>query len=93
MQLKELLQKQMKGEVAIVDVRNEDEHKANNPLSSVNIPLASLGSNPEQIKRFDKQVVLVCLSGRRSEIAQETIRHALDIEIDILEDGLQALLQ
>ncbi len=91
--LKELLQRQMKGEVVIVDVRNEDEHEANNPLSSVNIPLASLGSNPEQIKRFDKQVVLVCLSGRRSEIAQETIRHALDIEIDILEDGLQALLQ
>lgn len=93
MQLKELLQKQMKEEIVIVDVRNEDEHKANNPLSSINIPLASLGSNPEQIEVFDKQVVLVCLSGRRSEIAQETIKHTLGIEVEVLEDGLQALLQ
>jgi rhodanese-related sulfurtransferase len=91
--LKELLQKQMRNEIVIVDVRNEDEYKTNNPLPSVNIPLASLGANPEQIVGFDKPVVLVCLSGRRSEIAQEAIHNSTDIKVEVLEDGLQALIQ
>ena len=93
MDLKELLQRQMKGEIVIIDVRNEDEHKAQNPLASINIPLSSLGENPQQIIQFDKDIVLVCLSGRRSEIAQETIRSSLGLDVRVLRGGLEALLQ
>lgn len=92
MGLKELLEKQMKGEVFIVDVRNEDEHTAHNPLSSINIPLSSLHANPEQIQTFDKQVVLVCFSGRRSEMAQEAIKNILGLHVDVLENGLQTII-
>jgi len=93
MDLKELLQRQMKGEIVIIDVRNEDEHKAQNPLASINIPLSSLGENPQQIIQFDKDIVLVCLSGRRSEIAQETIRSSLGLDVRVLRGGLETLLQ
>tara|TARA_B100000378_G_C17974462_1_gene388257 strand:+ start:564 stop:845 length:282 start_codon:yes stop_codon:yes gene_type:complete len=93
MDLKELLQKQMQGEIIIIDVRNEDEHKARNPLSSINIPLSSIGQNPHQITQFNKEIVLVCFSGRRSEIAQETIRNTLGLEVLSLNGGLEMLLK
>ena len=93
MDLKELLQKQMKGEIVIIDVRNEDEHKAQNPLASINIPLSLLGEDPHQVALFDKDIVFVCLSGRRSEIAQETIRNSLGLDTYVLLGGLETLLQ
>ena len=84
-----------KQDVVVIDVRSKDEHKEYNPIpSSINIPLQSLGENPELIKPYtDKKIVLVCLSGRRSEIARETIENALGVSVETLNGGLQTLNQ
>jgi rhodanese-related sulfurtransferase len=57
----------------IVDVRSPEEFATGRVPGAINIPLDSIEKRSAEIPK-DKSVVLTCRSGRRSGLAQETLR-------------------
>jgi sulfur-carrier protein adenylyltransferase/sulfurtransferase len=65
----------MQAEGAIlIDVRETDEHVLGLPKNALAVPRASLEKNPTAfIRNLDDRVLLICGSGRRSQMAAETL--------------------
>ena len=56
----------------IIDVRTPGEYANGHLKNSINIPLNSLGTNLNKIKK-DKPVITCCASGGRSSIARKVL--------------------
>ena len=50
----------------IIDVRSQEEFASGHILNSQNIPLPTLSSRIEEIKKLNKPVIACCRSGMRS---------------------------
>ena len=57
-------------EVTIIDVRTPLEFKAGHVDTAINVPLATLDSQIERIKKMRQPIVTCCASGHRSGIAE-----------------------
>lgn len=73
----------------IVDVREPDEFAQGHLAGAVNIPLGQVETRKGEIPK-DKTVVLMCRSGRRSGLAQETLAKAGFTNLRNLEGGILA---
>ena len=63
----------------IIDVRTVAEYRGGNISDSKNIPLNKLSSKVEQIRKWNKPVVVCCASGIRSGIAVSILKkHGID---------------
>lgn len=67
-ELKELLEK---GAV-VVDVRNEQEYALGHAKGSVNIPVNSILSRADELRRYE-HIIVCCMSGVRSTLAKEIL--------------------
>ena len=63
----------VKNGAQIIDVRTPGEFKAGHIRGAVNIPLQTISSQLERIKR-DKPVITCCASGMRSASAQSILK-------------------
>lgn len=61
-QVKEMIQ----SGAVIIDVRSPEEFQGGHVAGSKNIPLQSIKSRLDEIKKIDKPIVLCCASGNRS---------------------------
>ncbi len=57
----------------IIDVRTPGEFAGGNVKGSLNIPLASLNSQMQKLKK-DKPIITCCASGMRSSSAKSTLQ-------------------
>jgi phage shock protein E len=60
----------------IIDVRNPSEFRQGNIQGSKNIPVNEIGSKVEMIRKWNKPVITVCLSGARSASAKSVLSSA-----------------
>jgi len=60
----------------IIDVRERDEYKAEHVAESINVPLSQFGTvAPGVLAHFmDRKILLMCRSGKRSEMAAHEAR-------------------
>ena len=72
----------------IVDIRNPDELESGKIHNSINIPMDTLKEHPDDL-RGRTNVYLVCSSGKRCEIAAETLE-LQNIHPIILEGGISS---
>jgi phage shock protein E len=70
-----ILQAIEKGAV-IVDVRNPNEFRQGHIQGSKNIPVNEIRSKVEMIRKWNKPVITVCLSGGRSSAAKSVLASA-----------------
>ena len=70
-----MLQALEKGAV-IIDVRNPGEFRQGHIQGSKNIPVNEIGSKVEMIRKWNKPVITVCLSGGRSAAAKSVLASA-----------------
>lgn len=54
----------------VIDVRSPEEFNGGHVVDSVNIPLQDVPHHLEQIKSYEKPLILCCASGNRSGQAQ-----------------------
>lgn len=66
----------IKNGAVIIDVRTEGEFKSGHIKGSKNYPLQSLRSKVNDIKKLNKPVITVCLSGGRSSSAKSMLQSA-----------------
>jgi rhodanese-related sulfurtransferase len=59
----------------LLDVREDDEWTAGHAQGAQHIPLGALGEQADQVPR-DRDVYVICKSGRRSERAAEALNSA-----------------
>jgi phage shock protein E len=74
-----IIQAMEKGAV-IIDVRNPSEFRQGHIQGSKNIPVNEIRSKVEMIRKWNKPVITVCLSGGRSAAAK-TVLSAAGIEV------------
>lgn len=81
----------LKGDVLLIDVRNPDEvaEQAYDVKNIINIPLDSIESEMDRIPK-DKQVILVCRSGKRSGTAFDLLKEKGYTNIATMEGGILA---
>lgn len=60
----------------VLDVRTPGEFRGGNARGSKNIPLSDLPSRVDEIKKWNKPVVLCCRSGTRAGQAQQVLAKA-----------------
>ncbi len=60
----------------LIDVRTPAEYSNGKPKNSKNVPLDTIGSKIENIKKLNKPVVLCCQSGMRSGRATAMLKRA-----------------
>lgn len=60
----------------IIDVRNPHEFKQGHIQGSKNIPVNEIRSKLEMIRKWNKPVITVCLSGGRSAAAKSVLTSA-----------------
>jgi len=85
-ELKELLDsKHAEDEIILIDVRESDEFSENSIPGSISVPLGDLDTSTvlQEISK-ESQIVVVCLSGCRSEFAQQMLldmgfKHVYDL--------------
>jgi rhodanese-related sulfurtransferase len=70
-----IIQAMEKGAV-IIDVRNPNEFKGGHIQGSKNIPVNEIRSKVEMIRKWNKPVITVCLSGGRSAAAKSVLSAA-----------------
>jgi phage shock protein E len=58
----------------IIDVRMPGEYKTGNIRGSVNIPLEKVHEKFAIIKKYNKPVIVCCVSGMRSSVASRKLR-------------------
>ena len=68
--------KTLQKNAAIIDVRTKDEFRTGHIKSSINIPLQSLGSRIDEIRKLNKPVITCCASGVRSGMAKKVLEKA-----------------
>lgn len=66
----------MRKGAVIVDVRSQAEFKSGHINGSRNYPLDSLRSKINDLKKMNKPVITVCLSGGRSGMAKNLLKAA-----------------
>ncbi|MDP2227664.1 MAG: rhodanese-like domain-containing protein [Moraxellaceae bacterium] len=86
-----LLQQQAaQADLLVLDVRSAEEFAAGHVPGAINVPLPDVSAAHPQLKSWkDRQVVVYCRSGRRSELAIKTLEAAgfsrvLHLEGDML---------
>lgn len=70
-----IIQAMEKGAI-IIDVRNPNEFKSGHIQGSKNIPVNEIRSKVEMIRKWNKPVITVCLSGGRSAAAKSVLSAA-----------------
>jgi phage shock protein E len=60
----------------IVDVRTKSEYQQGHVAGSKNIPLNEIKLKLETIRKWDKPVITVCMSGSRSAMAKNQLKAA-----------------
>jgi rhodanese-related sulfurtransferase len=76
-ELKRLLEERKNGKEKffLIDVRTEEEHKEGHiPGTDLNIPHDKIESIKNIIQNKETKLILYCRSGRRSQIAKETLK-------------------
>ena len=64
----------------IIDVRTSGEFKSGHIQGSKNIPLDSINSHVNAIKKANKTIIVCCQSGMRSGMAKSILkRHGLEV--------------
>ncbi len=80
-------------DVLILDVRAPKEFKRGAMKKidgSVNIPLTAIVNDPMQLKdKIDKEICVLCGSGKRSKIAAQILEHSGYKKVTVLEGGLR----
>ena len=75
----------------VLDVRTPAEFETAHIAGSYNVPLDLLRENRNEIvAHLDEQIVLVCRSGQRSALAEQTLRAAGLPNVHILAGGISA---
>lgn len=59
----------------VIDVRSPQEYTQGNVPESINIPLDTIKSSVEKIKKYDSPIILVCASGMRSGNATRVLQN------------------
>jgi phage shock protein E len=57
----------------IVDVRTKSEYQSGHIEGSKNIPLDTIKKETEKLKRLNKPIITVCMSGSRSGMAKSIL--------------------
>lgn len=70
-----ILEAMEKGAI-IIDVRNPGEYRQGHIEGSKNIPVNEIRSRVEMIRKWNKPVITVCLSGGRSAAAKSVLTAA-----------------
>ncbi|SES03000.1 Rhodanese-related sulfurtransferase [Gracilibacillus ureilyticus] len=73
-----------------VDVRTPAEFKGNNISGFKNIPLHTLGQKAKHELSIDKEVVVICQSGMRSQKASKTLRKLGFAKVTNVKGGMNA---
>src|SRR5690348_2895708 len=60
----------------IIDVRSADEFRGGHIDGSKNIPLIEIRQQLDMIRKWNKPVITVCLSGSRSAVAKSVLTEA-----------------
>ena len=60
----------------IVDVRTPEEFRTGHIKNSINIPLQSITQKATDLKKKNKPLIVVCLSGGRSSMAVTALKSA-----------------
>ncbi len=76
------------GGVTVIDVRTTSEFRSGHIPGSINVPMDEVESRLEDIPK-GRPVVMVCQSGRRSEITRELMHGRID-QIVCLDGGVTA---
>lgn len=84
----ELYEKIALGDVAVVDVRTTTEYRSGHIPGSINVPMDEVESRLDDIPK-GRPVVMVCQSGRRSEITREQVRTRIE-HLSCLDGGVTA---
>lgn len=75
----------------VLDVRTPGEFETAHIAGAYNVPLDLLREHRHEIiKHLDEDVVLVCRSGQRAALAEETLRNAGLTNVHILDGGITA---
>ena len=78
-------------ELLVLDVRTPAEFESAHIKGSYNVPLATLTEHREEIsEHLDRDVVLVCRSGARSQQAETTLGAAAPANLHVLNGGIAA---
>lgn len=69
-------------EKIIVDVRSEDEFKTERIIGSIDMPLSFIESREDRVAKLltGKEVLLMCRTGRRAELAEKILAPHMEIE-------------
>ena len=78
---------QQKGDLLLVDVREDFEWDAGHVDGSLHIPMTQIPERWEEL-RTDRQVLVVCHLGQRSAVVVDFLRHR-GIPAENLEGGLE----
>ena len=73
----------------VVDVREPHEWREGHIDGAVLLPLARIGQLPEQVRR-EQEVILVCRSGNRSNVAGQALAQAGYADVSNLSGGMIA---
>jgi rhodanese-related sulfurtransferase len=66
-----------KSDVLILDVRSKKEYESGHVPNAMNIDYMELSSRLDELKPYkDHKIVVYCRSGRRTRIAQDTLKKA-----------------
>ena len=66
----------LKNGAVIVDVRSPGEYAGGHIKGSKNMPLESIGSKVNELKKLSKPIITVCRSGARSNMAKGILAQA-----------------
>jgi phage shock protein E len=69
-----VIEKILKGEGTVIDVRSVDEYKGGHVEGSLNIPLQQIQAKLSDITAMAKPIVVCCASGGRSGQAEMFLR-------------------
>jgi rhodanese-related sulfurtransferase len=66
----------LKNGAVILDVRTKNEYDAGQIQNSRHIPLDTIRQQLNQLKKLNKPIITVCMSGSRSAIAKNLLQNA-----------------
>ncbi|MEX2425486.1 MAG: rhodanese-like domain-containing protein [Thermomicrobiaceae bacterium] len=81
------------GEVALLDVRSEDEWKSGHVEGSINVPYQSLRNGvPDELRQVEKPIAVACSGGIRSALAASLLKREGIHNLEHVADGGVPLL-
>lgn len=75
-------------DTVFIDVRSPAEYESMHIPSSYNIPLDVIDDYKDNIKKLDKNLIIICRSGKRATIACQKIDEVKSKDIKVLEGGI-----